>query len=145
MRETFSGTKDCLFFPLYSHFGNESFIILIELQRYINCTDEIFYWIVFVVDIEKIVSAIKRNGIVNNFLELERIIKLFLTASHEVYKLGKLHSSDIMLIHHLYTMLAIFILSKPINVFQLLFSEHPLRFHKKYIGEYIKITSLKVE
>lgn len=52
MRKSLSWAKDSLFFPLYSHFRDEAFIILIEFEGDINSADEIAYWIFFEVDIE---------------------------------------------------------------------------------------------
>ena len=41
MRESLSRAKDILLKPFEGHFGNESFVILIQFQGSIDSTDEI--------------------------------------------------------------------------------------------------------
>jgi hypothetical protein len=74
VRETLSGTEDRLFLPLDCHFGDESLIILIELERDINCADEVADGIVLKVDVKQVVSAEKGYCIVYNLLEFEGVV-----------------------------------------------------------------------
>lgn len=86
MWEALGGTKDSFFLPLDRHFGDESLIILVELERDIDSADEIADGIFFWINIEEVVSAIEGHCIVDHLFELEGVVQLLLPRSHEVDK-----------------------------------------------------------
>lgn len=101
VRKPFDGGEDRLLLPLRSHFGDEAFIILVDLQREIDRADKILHRLLLNIGIEQVVPLIQRNSIVDGLLELEGIVDLLLPRPHEIDQPPEMPLTNRMLIEPL--------------------------------------------